>query len=1249
MSEAERPQKPGDLPSGEYSLTPPSHNRIDDSGDRLKQADLGGEAGTGKFAAPLAGVAEIEDPTARQIALWLAFFAKATKGMRVYSLNNQTMQRYIDDCFHHLEAMFQLIGEVTLQVREDRFLWGKEAVYVNSDRQDGIPYTFYRNAFRRITVVAGMTREEVISLMSAIITDYQHYDYAGEDLVTELWRLSLPHIRYLTIDVMAVDAKAASAEDRGDIERVQEDIEGIVARVYQATLASGDDIVAGVSITKEDLEALKEIRQEDKEDLDLLDVATSRAIADIPLDELQKKIGRLKLENRDSLSRDLIDILVIILFKELSSQESSQTVELIQQLFDSLLVAERYEHAIYLIRRLKDHQAKSEDLKVIHIANHLLRLFSTEARVVPVINAFNDTRKTASVQEMLEFLRILGPPIVPVLLSGLDMLTAPAHRRMICELVLEYGVPDKQLLWEKLQGAKWFVARDILGMALRLPLDQITGMVMFGLKNEHPKVREASVSMLRSYGRGTADRLVAEKLLDPDIEVRLAATRVAAARRSLDAKTTIELTMQREDLADKEPRELRLLMAAYAAISGSDGVAALDRVLNPGFFARSKMTEAQIAAAFALASIGTTQAMAAIQRGLRTLNARVRDACKKALARDFTADTGSLPATADLLAGNRTGSFPMMTDPNAAVVKEKSGDLIPGIKAETTGSLKIPGEGTPATNRSMRAQAIPDDAPDFVVGEVWPADLKQKARLPNVTNSSTHVGRVHGSQPVRDELPKIPIKLPDVEYVPPANPAYEIVPEMPGDPVPMLPLMEPIGADLDGEYLPPHTPPPLQGDLEELLIEAPEIDFDSSFEGALIKGHREELPSMPRFFVPEASTEVASPRPPPERSFDPRRAGVFAPPSPTDPTDPLPTAPSTGPRRTPLHGILQSVITQQNIIPPNTATPARPSPPHGVPPAITPPRPTPPHGIPPAATTQPSPPPKRAVPPYAVTDRMEYPPTFGPEYDLDEPLTQREVPQRPLPPPASTPPRPPPQNIAPPTRPIPPAVTVRQAYPPPAITQPRPPPSAPDLGSRVGKAAPTLDPSLSSPAPTRPIPPAVTEPNPNRERAIPPPSLTPAQALAQRAMLAADPRAIPAAAPTEIMPRPPRPPATDPFKRPLQAPPQSSSQPYGPPPGTYTRSASELISEPIITASESPQDPAASLDPRQFARTVSEVQAVEPAQRPTVPPLPRTPSLAKLEEDWAASFPPSPGDPEVGSWAADLTLDPPRPSPPKKR
>jgi hypothetical protein len=602
------------------------------------------ERGTPGFQQPMQlprGV-ELKDPLSVEVHFWLGDLQKAVKALRVYAENNEMLHKQVDRAFFGLTRLLEKVPELTLAVREDRLLFEKDPVHVNPDREEGIPFIFYRSAFRRLTFVRGMERDELVALMRAIATDHAAgFDYAGQDLVTALWRLALPHLRYLTIDALSLEGSRVARregeppEARSDVERIQADIDGIVASIYRSN-TSDDDLVAGVSISREDLEALKEVRLEDPEDLDLLDLATARAIADVPEAELAEVRASLASTGRDDLVRRILEILIDIVFKERSSRDAAGTIELLLQLFDSLVLGQRYADATELVLRLRATAEKEEDLQEMHVAQHLLRLFAGETRVLPVLTALNDQTVGTSVTEVTQFLRILGATIAPTLLGGLDNMTAPAHRRLMVDLIIEFGVPSAAVLQERAQGAKWFVVRDLLQLAQELPPERVAPLVAFALTHEHPKVREQAVGMLRDYAPGLADRYLADRLNDDDLEVRLAAVKVAAARRSVEAKNTFEQILQGESLQSREPREVRLVMAAYAAIAGQDAIPLLDRILNPGLLGILKGAEAQVAAAFALASLGP-EAVPALQRGARTLNVKVRDACRRALSRDGNA------------------------------------------------------------------------------------------------------------------------------------------------------------------------------------------------------------------------------------------------------------------------------------------------------------------------------------------------------------------------------------------------------------------------------------------------------------------------------------------------------------------------------------------------------------------------------------------------------------------------------------
>jgi hypothetical protein len=616
---------------------------------------------------------EFAEPMSPRLYTWFRDFAKATRSIRVYADNNEMFHKFVDRAHQGLSDILLELPELNFSVREDRILFNKDPVHINADREDGIPFTLYRNAFRRITLLRGLSRDELIQLMRAITTDHsQGTDYAGEDLVTTLWRLALPHLRYLTIDAITSEGSGANAHNE-DLQRIQASIEDIVAAIYRNN-AADDDIVAGVSITREDLEALKEIRKESVEDLEMLDRVTERAIVDIPGSQLNRVRTELTSETRDDLVRRVVDIFLRILFREQSAREFGATIEIILQLFESMVLGGGFDDATELVERIRVSADRAESLQEMHIAKHLLQLFAAETRVLPVLEAFNDEYKTSSVGDKVRFLKALGSPVAPVLLRSLESLTTPGHRRLICDLIVDFGVPSPAELMHASNGAKWFVVRDILSLAQRHPPERVGAIIGAALNHEHPKVRQHAVGMLRGYARGLADRLLAERVNDEEIEVRLAAARVAAARRSPACRVELEHYLNSDAVFEREPRELRTFMAAYAAIAADEAVPLLGRILNPSLLNQLKGTDAQVAAAFALAGIPSAEAAAALQRGARSLSGKVRDACKRALAKEFRRGESQ----ADILTG-RGLRIPeaSTTNPNAPLPGKEELDPTP--------------------------------------------------------------------------------------------------------------------------------------------------------------------------------------------------------------------------------------------------------------------------------------------------------------------------------------------------------------------------------------------------------------------------------------------------------------------------------------------------------------------------------------------------------------------------------------------
>ncbi len=772
---------------------------------------------------------EFKDPLAPKLYFWLNDVLKTVKGLRVYAENNEMLQKYLTHAHDGMTDLLEQVPEVSLAIREDRFLYGKDSVHVSEDRAEGLPFTFYRNAFRRLTFVRGMGRDELFSLFKAVTTDYSTFDYAGEDLVTALWRLALPHLRYLTIDAISLEAKRAeSSEAREEIDRIQGDIESIVASIYN-TDSNDEDIVAGVTITKEDLEALKDIRKESEEDLDALDRATARAIADLPASQIARITQELEHEDRDVLTRQTMDILIRILFSETSSRGTKDVIEVLQQLFDSLVLGQRFTHATKLVQQLRNRASSAENMQEMHIARHLLRLFAAESRVQPVLSALGEGYKTATINEVTDFLRALGSEITPLLLRSLDSLANPAHRRLLCDLIVEFGVPDVSELLEATKDAKWFVLRDVLALASQLPPESVSPLIAHAIRHEHPKVRGQAVGMLRNYGRGVADRYLVERISeDEDLEVRLSAIRVAAARHSAEVKPMLEQMLVVESLGDREPREIRMLTAAFAKIAGSDAVPVLDKILNPGFFASLKSTEAQIAAAYALGAVGTESAMMVLQKGSRSLNGKVREAVKKALARGETADLlGETPESTRIPTGDVAKRIPdQKTEPDG---RREVKMFIPDA---TTDIGDAPKNAADVEFTVPRREDPLDRAPAFEPS-VLEVKKPKSVDLHRSGPAAPHVERLNIAPEPMPSFDRIPI-VQGTLVGPPVRPEPEPEPperlELPPEPLELppepleLPPLRP-----EPERMPDNLPPPpdFDPDLQDIVLsfdEPSEVD-----------------------------------------------------------------------------------------------------------------------------------------------------------------------------------------------------------------------------------------------------------------------------------------------------------------------------------------------------------------------------------------------------------------------------------------
>lgn len=707
----------------------------------------------------------LKDPLSPRVHDWIRAFVKALRGLRVYSDNNEMLQRYLDEVHGRMRDLFEDAEEVSLGIRDDRLIHRGDVVWFDADRMDGLPFILFRNAFRRLTFERGMTTSELLSLMRAIVADYSRFDIVGEDLVTALWRLQLPHLRYVTIDTLTVAAgRAASEEDKREIDQLQSDVEAIVALVYQ-TDASGDDIVSGLSISKEDLEALQDVRSESTEDLDLLDHATERAITDVDPDELAAFVRDLEADTSEALVARTMDVLVRLLFTERSSRDAQSSVGLLQQLMDTLLMGYRFSHATELVRRLREAAQDLQDLQKLHIARQLLKLFSTENRILPLVVGLNDRNAARSVSELSSFLQALGEPVVPALVESLAQIEAPVHRRVIRNQIIELGLPDVARLETAMDDFPGYAVIELLLIAAHHPPQTVVQVVRKGLEHANPRVRAQATKMLRAYTVGPADELLCRRIVDSEQEVRITALRVAVARKSRAAASRIRTLLSgQDDGLDLDLKDLRFMTQALVAIEGEAAVPVLARWLNPGFIAALKGTDLQVVAAHGLAQLPVEASRVALSKGTRSLVPKVRDACRRALERIDRDQAAPAPADVDAT-GDLTIDF----------YGGDSGDYVPVAMPHAFETPRPPARGIPPTVTPIESMDLPSAPPPEARTDVISQDDLAAARE-IIRQARAAEDPTDDPAPVRSDLTSDLTVDMDSEY--PPGSVREVIPEI---------------------------------------------------------------------------------------------------------------------------------------------------------------------------------------------------------------------------------------------------------------------------------------------------------------------------------------------------------------------------------------------------------------------------------------------------------------------------------------
>lgn len=556
----------------------------------------------------LAFEVELED-TPCDVALVtdvLRQFAKAARAQQLYMSNNPMHLRAMDAVRDSFRLLWKEVDSVELQISDTELCWLGRPVMEEPDRtSDNLPWLFYKDGIRELTIVRGFEENELGVLLQLI----QRVRLAGsddDDLLSLLWEHEFGCLSYKFVE-LSVEAGAP-----------------LLPHVPQSAvrIVSPKEVESGAP---EFIASSTTIARMDDFDSTLyfLDAAE--------IDYLQREI-------RNDFSSDLRSPVVASLL-DTYEQESDPTVReeisgILEQLFLVTLSLGQFRVAAFMVREatVAAHRAPdildSERERLLSLGDRL----SEKEALEQLLQTLEQTTLRPPQNDLHELFTELRPSALESVLgwigrsqnAELRALLESAGSRMAAshtsELVRLIGSADDVVAYEAIRRAG--------SMKAAAAVPALSGTIA----HAPPEMRIAAVAALSQIGSAGAMESLERALEDEDSDIRIAAVRVLAARGYGAAAPHIEAQLRTPRVREGSLAEKMGFFESYGVLCGDAGVPFLDGVLNGRrLFNRREPSELRACAAVALGKVGTPLALEALQRAGSDGDLIVRNAVSRAV------------------------------------------------------------------------------------------------------------------------------------------------------------------------------------------------------------------------------------------------------------------------------------------------------------------------------------------------------------------------------------------------------------------------------------------------------------------------------------------------------------------------------------------------------------------------------------------------------------------------------------------
>jgi hypothetical protein len=584
----------------------------------------------------------------------LRFLANTVSAMKIFPLEHATVKNFLDLLTQKFADFLTAYQKLQIGIEEYTFTYGGKPAFSDDLTIKSLPFFFFRDGLQVLFFYQGLGRQEIQEFLELIKAETLK-SAEDRDIVASLWERDFPNIQYYAPDEFLenrIMAEKRESEVRQDLPELPEDFahETIEVRVDSSKFSQGR-----IELTSEDREEVRKgSARNEMEDVpggpaaaaeDALEVmptakdakGISPAAAMDPTlteEELYSLESMVRANRTISPEEEFIDLMMELIFLEESTVNCQTSLDVLLEYHFDQLQRGNFQVAMLIIQKthgLEGSLGKSPEKAALLES---FRRQTVSPKTVEAVQVLLAKKKNMDWESLLGFFGMLGSPALSLAADLFDIVPDGEARHKILGFIADTGTSNPGLLPSLADNARPDLARAIIGVLSRIPENRGIPYLSAFLSFQNKEVKLEAIHVLGGSRDEMANRILLGFMKDPDEEVRIQAAMKLNPQEGGARVQQIVREASARAFQEKSLKEKEAILSFLGRTRSFEALEFLRSTLGRApLFAPKRILEMRLAAVAGLESMGTEEALGALQKGAIGRTKKVREACTAALVR----------------------------------------------------------------------------------------------------------------------------------------------------------------------------------------------------------------------------------------------------------------------------------------------------------------------------------------------------------------------------------------------------------------------------------------------------------------------------------------------------------------------------------------------------------------------------------------------------------------------------------------